>query len=806
MASSPENTTSSPVPGTKAETLELLFHHDFPVPPLKYFTRARWEALPEAVLEEIVAAFPHIPLAVRSSACNEDGCAASMAGAFDSVLHVPSQDAAALRAAIDRVADRYENDADQILIQPMVPDVALSGVVMTRTLEDGSPYYVINYDDISGRTDTITSGSGISKTVCVYRGVKAEYFDSPRLRTVLKLVRRLEDFFAGLPLDIEFVVDTRGDAHLLQARPIAAARHWRSHVAEDVSRHIRHVETYARDIMAERPDLPGGRSLLGVMPDWNPAEIIGVTPRPLAMSLYRDIITRRVWRIARQRMGYRTLPPVELMLSLAGRPYIDVRASFNSFVPEGVSRQTAGMLVDAWLDRLDAHPELHDKVEFAIVPTVLDLDFDAVFQERYAGLLPVAEYLNYKAALRRLTNRALQVSGLRPPEGSLEKALNDAHMLELRQRALMPPAMPDGTPFSLVARLTSLLEECKEWGTLPFSIAARHAFMAESLLRSAVRRGALREERLAAFKRTVRTVSGELSHDFAEAVRKPAMQAAFMARYGHLRPGTYDILTPCYAQRNLFADVTVPPEPPQETEFNLAAAENSALALLLDEAGLDCTPRRLLDYARRAIAAREEIKFIFTRHVCAILETIAAWGEGQGLNREECAMLPLEVITGSLHAPLPDEAQAYYKAVIAEQRRHYDLARSLRLAPLIRSVRDVYVAAQQRSEPNFITDRHIEAPVVVLDEQETSEALQGRIVCIESADPGYDWLFTRNIAGLVTRYGGANSHMAIRCAEYGLPAAIGCGGILYERASRATRLLLDCAGKRITPLQAEARL
>lgn len=169
-------------------------------------------------------------------------------------------------------------------------------------------------------------------------------------------------------------------------------------------------------------------------------------------------------------------------------------------------------------------------------------------------------------------------------------------------------------------------------------------------------------------------------------------------------------------------------------------------------------------------------------------------------------MLPLEVITGSLNAPLPDEAGAYYKAVIAEQRRHYDLARSLRLAPLIRSVRDVYVAAQQRSEPNFITDRHIEAPVAVLDGREEAESLSGRIVCIESADPGYDWLFTRNIAGLVTRYGGANSHMAIRCAEYGLPAAIGCGGILYERASRATRLLLDCAGKRITPLQAEARL
>lgn len=793
-----------PTPGTKAETLALLHAHHFPVPPLLFFTCARWTEEPEAVLAGIRERFPDTSLAVRSSACGEDSGMASLAGAFDSVLHVPSQDLAALRNAIGKVVSRYEHDADQVLVQPMIPHVALSGVVMTRTLDDGSPYYVINYDDVSGRTDTITSGSGISKTVYVYRGAKAEYFDSPRLRAVLDLVRRLEDFFAGLPLDVEFVVDAQATVHLLQARPIAAARHWRAQVAEAVSRHIRHVETYARDIMARRPGLAGSRSMLGVMPDWNPAEIIGVTPRPLAMSLYRDIITRQVWRLARRQMGYRALPPVELMLSLAGRPYIDVRASFNSFLPEGVPDPAAERLVDAWTDRLDAHPELHDKIEFAIVPTVLDFDFDDIFRERYPETLSVTERLTYKAALRRLTNRALRPAGRTPAPGSLEKALRDAGELEARQRDSMLSVTPSGTPFSLAASLISLLEECKEWGTLPFSVAARHAFMAESLLRSAVRREALSEERLAAFKRTIRTVSGELSHDFAEAVRRPERRAAFMARYGHLRPGTYDILTPCYARRDLFAGAAQSPEPPPPATFALTAAEREALSLLLDEAGLDCTPERLLEYARQAIAGRERVKFIFSRHVSAVLETIAAWGERLDLDREACAMLPLDVITGSLHAPLPDEARPYYLSVIAEQRRQHELARSLRLAPLIRSERDVYVAAQQRSEPNFITRCRVEAPVTVLDGGEAQAgALEGHIVCIESADPGYDWLFTRNIAGLVTCYGGANSHMAIRCAEYGLPAAIGCGGILYERAGKAGLLLLDCAGKRITPLHAE---
>ena len=46
---------------------------------------------------------------------------------------------------------------------------------------------------------------------------------------------------------------------------------------------------------------------------------------------------------------------------------------------------------------------------------------------------------------------------------------------------------------------------------------------------------------------------------------------------------------------------------------------------------------------------------------------------------------------------------------------------------------------------------------------------------IENADPGFDWIFGSKILGLITKYGGVNSHMAIRCAELEIPVAIGCG-------------------------------
>ena len=46
-------------------------------------------------------------------------------------------------------------------------------------------------------------------------------------------------------------------------------------------------------------------------------------------------------------------------------------------------------------------------------------------------------------------------------------------------------------------------------------------------------------------------------------------------------------------------------------------------------------------------------------------------------------------------------------------------------------------------------------------------------IFIEYADPGFDFIFYHNIKGVVTKYVGSNSHMAIRCMELGIPAVIG---------------------------------
>ena len=66
---------------------------------------------------------------------------------------------------------------------------------------------------------------------------------------------------------------------------------------------------------------------------------------------------------------------------------------------------------------------------------------------------------------------------------------------------------------------------------------------------------------------------------------------------------------------------------------------------------------------------------------------------------------------------------------------------------------------------------------------------------IENADPGFDWIFTRKIKGLVTQYGGANSHMAIRTAELNIPSVIGCGQKKFEELKLCNEVEINSQNK-----------
>ena len=58
-------------------------------------------------------------------------------------------------------------------------------------------------------------------------------------------------------------------------------------------------------------------------------------------------------------------------------------------------------------------------------------------------------------------------------------------------------------------------------------------------------------------------------------------------------------------------------------------------------------------------------------------------------------------------------------------------------------------------EPNFITQKTVVSKLKCWAVRNLKENISGNIICIENADPGFDWIFSYKIDGLITMWGGA---------------------------------------------------
>ena len=97
---------------------------------------------------------------------------------------------------------------------------------------------------------------------------------------------------------------------------------------------------------------------------------------------------------------------------------------------------------------------------------------------------------------------------------------------------------------------------------------------------------------------------------------------------------------------------------------------------------------------------------------------------------------------------------------------------------------------------NYITEKEITGEISVFNHKKNFKNYNNKIIVIENADPGYDFLFSYKIKGLITKYGGANSHMAIRCMELGLPSIIGAGEKNYNQILNSKKIYIDCMNKK----------
>ncbi len=767
---------------SKAETLFFLKDKVrlSKIPKTYFFSVADWKLNKIKIIKAIKDNFKG-KIVIRSSASDEDSHVTSNAGKYKTFLDVSSQNTYDVRNKINKVINSYKKSSiekSKILIQKKITSINSSGVVFNRDLNTGAKYYVINYDDISGKSDTVTSGTSqnSNKILFVYNK-KLSDVKSKRFFKLLKAINEIENIYDKIPLDIEFIISKKFEIYILQVRPLILLKK-NSRLQEQK------INAYLNGLKKKvSKKFKNWNTIYGQMPDWNPAEIIGKYPYPLLSSLYKDLVLNSAWIKARKIMGYNdSFKKKNLMEVFLSQSFIDVRKSFISFLPANISSKLRKKLVDFYINKLKNNPSLHDKIEFDIAINCFLFDFEKRINELCPKLLKKSEIIELKQKYKKIFLKNLNIFD----KGSIEYNLNKIDYLSKNYNT-----------YRKEKNLNEIIKFTISYGIIPFSILARHAFIAENLLRSFVRLKILTFKEIDSFKSSFKTVTSEFISDCNLLTKNHISFQNFKKKYGHLRPGTYDINSKNYSsfEKEFFTKKKVTNKKKQDN-FKVENYKILKIEKLLKKNDINLSFNEFFEYLKKSIVSREYSKFIFTKNIDLILKKITIFARKNKLSKKQISFFELKNILNKRVSKLSN------KKLIKEinsKKDQYNIHLNIRLPMLLIDSKGVDVIPFQVSSPNFIGEKKITSKMIPINGRSklNSFSLNKKIILIENADPGFDWLFNFNINGLITKFGGANSHMAIRCNELKIPAAIGIGEKIFEEIKDHDQIILNCPLKRI---------
>ncbi len=719
------------------------------VPPFHVFTVGDWSNDCEYCLDLIQKKFRSHLVAVRSSRTGECAGVSAQAGRYRSFGAIDSNDRDALRDSVNSVITSYidvEVD-DEVLIQTWVSEaIAIIGATSASAGQYAGTAS-ISYR-VGNETHAITAGWTNTQRFWLATGTNTRTDWPSAVRRAFSLLSRLENVLATKALELEIAVDHVGRLRLLQVSPSTRLQNRVNDAS--ICKVLTRVENdYGKRLQPRTGEL-GRNTLFGLMPDWNPAELIGEHPRALAVTLFHALITRGAWREARIELGYRHTKIHSLMAPIAGRPYIDVRASLNSLIPGTLSSDLALPVIDASIRKLREQPALHDRIETELQPTCIGFANEWRQQLLEAGLNR-AEQRTWEVALKTLelkwTKQPTHKTSIRLLDAALEKIMqaitNERHD---------------------VHALVNCLKLIETELALPFAVHARLAFIARFQLTSLVRADALCESRLNDLFNSV------------SATRSPAGVSANAS--GTQRPSTFDIRVPPI-RANVMHTRHV------NSLFNLTERERCDIERLFKSHNHATDADAWIVLSQQRIELREHSKYVLSAALSHWFSALTQWGNFQEFDADALSHLSIKSLK-----TYRDTVQL--RQHVAAGRKQHEQDHRIRMPVLITHRRDLRANVDCASRPTFFGRGRVSGQVQVIDRFTKRTTLGvGIVVLTRAADPGFDWIFDYPIAALVTCFGGPHSHMAIRCNELALPCVLGCGDTTYDTLMAAHCISID---------------
>ena len=759
------------------------------IPKFIYFNVLEWKNNRQLIIKKIIKKLDN-KICIRSSFYKEDSSKTSLAGKFESFINI-SNNKKNITKAVNNLINQYQRFdkkkkfffKNYLLIQNFVKNSICSGVVTNYTLGDGAPYYSINYNDLTSSTLSVTSGDKNSYRVLHVSRNSNKNIRSIKFKKIIDAIKKIEKIYKFKPLDIEFALNKSFKVFILQIRPISTSFKWKKINEKKFHNLLKQNEKKFRKI-CKRNIKYGKKGIFGLMPDWNPAEIIGFQPNIFSYSLYKFLVTDEIWAIAREQMGYKKLRKPKLMYSFTGKPYIDLRMSYNSLLPKNLNKSIEPKITNYWIDELIKKPYLHDKIEFEITDNCYYFGFEKKINKKY-NFLNKKEKKIFINSLKMLTNNILENY-----KSNFEEMKNEILDLERFRVSLIKSFL---NKKSNIEHSKQLLEKCKISGLVPFSKQARNAFISKKILSSLVDNDILSKSSYLKILSKLKTVSHDFISDQNKLKINKIKKNEYENKYFHLRPNTYDLLNKRYNENIL--EHKIPEEQLnlllnhdfKNVERLITKKEFTKLNLILKRKKIKTDVHNLLSFCIGSLKLRENYKFIFSRSLSDGIQLLRNYSKKKGII-EHFSNVDLETIFKVKNRSdlLNLKRKSHNNKVLSEYFNY------VKLPYLIVSNNDFFVSSILLSKPNFITDKNISGKLVFLDGKSEKSSLKNMIAVIENADPGFDWIFSHKIKGLITKFGGINSHMSIRCEELNIPAIIGFGEDNFSKITNLEKLNVNC--------------
>ena len=131
------------------------------------------------------------------------------------------------------------------------------------------------------------------------------------------------------------------------------------------------------------------------------------------------------------------------------------------------------------------------------------------------------------------------------------------------------------------------------------------------------------------------------------------------------------------------------------------------------------------------------MKFEFTKSISLSLDLIENWGKKVGIGINDIKYLKYEDLVKFIdHEDLNE-----IKKAIKLNKESFIYTQIINLPDIIENEDDFYFFEINNAQPNFISNKKTISNSVY-DLKNTS-SLRNKIILIENADPGYDWLFNK---------------------------------------------------------------